>query len=90
MTVTIEVINQGAFNLLQNMESQGLIHVKTSVSRNPKKTEQKKKHSNRWLRGIHKNLPGASVDEFLANCRADKEKELAIEKRQEDKRACDD
>ena len=89
MTVTIEVINQGAFNLLQNMESQGLIHVKTSVSHNPVKSEQKKKHPYRWLRGIHKNLPGASVDEFLARCRADKEQELAIEKRREDKLACD-
>ena len=38
------------------------------------------------LRGIHKNIPGASVDEFLSRCREDKERELAIEKRQQEER----
>ena len=38
------------------------------------------------LRGIHKNIPGASVDEFLSRCREDKERELAIEKRRQEER----
>ena len=38
------------------------------------------------LRGIHKNIPGASVDEFLFRCREDKERELANEKRQQEER----
>jgi hypothetical protein len=41
----------------------------------------------RWLRGCCKNLPGGSVDDFLAHCRSDKEQELAVEKRQEEERA---
>jgi hypothetical protein len=40
---------------------------------------------NRWLRGCCKNQPGGSVDDFLTNCRSDKERELAIEKRQEER-----
>jgi hypothetical protein len=43
-------------------------------------------YSFRWLRGIHKGIPGGSVDDFLARCREDKEHELAIEKRQEEER----
>ncbi|MCL2068136.1 MAG: hypothetical protein FWG99_11825 [Treponema sp.] len=38
------------------------------------------------LRGIHKNIPGASVDEFLSRCHEDKERELAIEKREQEER----
>jgi len=39
------------------------------------------------LRGIHKNIQGASVEEFLSRCREDKEQELAIEKRQQEERS---
>jgi len=39
------------------------------------------------FRGIHAGIPGASVEDFLARCREDKEHELAIEKRQEEERA---
>jgi len=35
----------------------------------------------RWF-GCHKGVPGASVDDFLARCREDKERELALEERQ--------
>jgi len=31
-------------------------------------------------------MPGASVDEFLSQCHEDKERELAIEKRQQEER----
>ncbi|MDR2591194.1 MAG: hypothetical protein LBC59_00095 [Chitinispirillales bacterium] len=34
------------------------------------------------LYGRHKGIPGASVDDFLARCREDKEYELALEERQ--------
>jgi len=86
MTVTIEVINQGSLNLLRNMESLGLIHLTHPVSHNFEKVELQEKHANRWLRGCCKNLPKGSVDDFLANCRADKEREFAIEKRQQEER----
>ena len=81
MTVTIEVINKETFNLLQNMENKGLIHIKTGASCAPEKTPSGDTYAYRKLRGVHKNLPGASVDEFLAGCHADKKRELAAEKR---------
>ena len=34
------------------------------------------------LLGCHRGISGASVNDFLARCREDKERELAIEKRQ--------
>jgi hypothetical protein len=34
------------------------------------------------LFGCHKDIPGASVDDFLNRCREDKEHELSVEKRQ--------
>jgi hypothetical protein len=42
---------------------------------------------NRWLRGCCKNQPGGSVDDFLTHCHSDKEREIAIEKRQEEERS---
>ena len=83
MTVTIEIKNRGTLNLLRELEALGLIRVQTPSSRN---TMQKEPPPNRWLRGSCKNLPENSVDEFLARCRADKEKELAAEKHQEEER----
>jgi len=82
MTVTVEVKNQRTFDLLRAIEGLGLIHV-NSVE----KTDQKEKPSYHWLRGCHKNIPGASVEDFLARSRADKEHELEIERRQEEERA---
>jgi hypothetical protein len=38
------------------------------------------KYAYQKLQGIHRNLPGASVDKFLAGCYTDKEQELAKEK----------
>jgi len=49
-------------------------------------TAEEGKCSFQRLRGIHAGIPGASVDNFLARCREDKEHELAIEKRQEEER----
>ncbi len=81
MTVTIEVMKRETFDLLKNMESLGLIHMQQPVSAENENSAYK----NAWhrLRGIHKNIPGASVADFLANCRTDKERELTGEKRQE-------
>ena len=87
MLVTIEVINKGTLSLLREMENLGLIHVRPSVSQSIASTSPDDKRSNRWLKGCCKNLPEGSVDEFLARCRADKERELAIEKRQEEERS---
>ena len=88
MTVTIEVINQGTLNLLRDMEGLGLIHVNSPIpSQAAEKTEQEEKPSYHRLMGIHKNIPGASVEDFFARCRADKEHELEIERRQEEERA---
>ena len=75
MTVTIEVINKGTLNLMRDMEGLGLIHMQPPASRVTEKTAFEDNRPNRWLRGCCKNLPGNSVDEFLANCRADKERE---------------
>jgi len=47
---------------------------------------QEEKPSYHWLRGCHKGIPGASVEDFLARSRADKEHELEIERRQEEER----
>jgi hypothetical protein len=88
MTVTIEVMNQGTLNLLRDMEGLGLIHVNSLIpSRTVEKTEEGEKPSYHRLMGIHKDIPGASVENFLAHCRADKEHELEIERRQEEERA---
>jgi len=38
------------------------------------------------LYGRHKGIPGASVDDFLARCREDKEYELALEERRLEER----
>ena len=46
-------------------------------------TEKNEKPSYNRLRGCHKNIPGASVEDFLARSRADKEHELEIERRAE-------
>ena len=86
MTVNVEVINKGSLNLLREMENLGLINLHTSVSRISEKTSRNDQSSYRWLRGCCKNVPGCSVEDFLARSREDKEHELAIEKRQEEER----
>jgi len=81
-------MNQRTLNLLRDMEGLGLIHVNSPIPpRTAEKTEEGEKPSYHWLRGIHKNIPGASVENFLARCRADKEHELEIERRQQEERA---
>ena len=89
MLVTIEVINKGTLNLLQSLEGMGLIQVKTSISQDTEKCAQEEEKYSSFLKlqGIHKNIPGASVENFLARCREDKEYELAIEKREQEERA---
>jgi len=82
MTVTVEVKNQRTFDLLRAIEGLGLIHVNFV-----EKTEQKEKPPYHRLMGCHKNIPGGSVEDFLARSRADKEHELEIERRQEEERA---
>ena len=79
MKVTINVTNKAVFNLLRNMENLGLINMQTQVSHDIDLTDEDK-FSYRKLRGIHKNLPGASVNEFLTRCYAEKARELAMEK----------
>jgi len=88
MTVTVEVKNQKTFDLLRAIEGLGLIHVNSPLPpQTVEKTEQVEEPSWHRLRGIHKNIPGASVENFLARCRADKEHELEIERRQQEERA---
>ena len=87
MTVTLEVINRKTLNLLNDLESMGLIHVQPPVPQNAVETAEEDKRSFQRFRGIHAGLHGGSVEEFLAGCREDKEHELAIEKRQEEERA---
>ena len=88
MTVTVEVKNQKALDLLRAIEGTGLIHVKSPL---PSQAAEKKDTGEtppyHWLRGCCKNIPGGSVDDFLARCRADKEHELEIEKREQEERA---
>jgi hypothetical protein len=87
MTVTVELINHGTLNLLKALENMGLIYVRSSIPQDTEKTAEEDKYSFQQLRGIHKNIPGGSVDDWLARSREDKEHELAIEKRQEEERA---
>ena len=87
MTVNVEIVNHGTLNLLKDLENLGLIHVQPSVPQNTEKTAENDKRSFQRFRGIHAGLHGGSVEEFLADCRKDKEHELAIEKRQEEERA---
>ena len=87
MNLTVEVKEQAVINLLNDLESLGLIHVKPDVSQDKEKVAEKNYDAFMALRGCCKNVPGGSVDEFLARCREDKEYELAIEKRQEEERA---
>ncbi|MDR0456333.1 MAG: hypothetical protein LBH20_06590 [Treponema sp.] len=85
MTVTVEVKNRKTLDLLKAIEGVGLIHVNS-----PKPTqaaEQEKTPPYHWLRGCCKNIPGGSVEDFLARSREDKEHELEIEKRQQEERA---
>jgi len=86
MTVTVEVINKKTLNLLNDLESMGLIHVQPSVPQNTVETVEEAPPPYQWLRGIHAGIPGASVEDFFARCREDKEHELAIEKRREEER----
>ena len=96
MIVSVEIVNQGTLNLLRELENLGLIHVHSSTSYSERhlksasssaETVLEKPPSYLKLRGIHKNISGGSVDDFLAHSRKDKENELAIEKRQEEERA---
>jgi len=87
MTVTVEIMNHGSLNLLNAMENIGLIHVQPSVPQNTGETAEEDKHSFLRFQGIHAGLHRGSVEEFLADCREDKEHELAIERRQEEERA---
>ena len=87
MILTVEVKEQAAIKLLDNLESLGILHVKPAVSQNTEKAADEDSKSFQWLRGCCENVAGGSVEDFLARCREDKEYELAIEKRQEEERA---
>jgi len=88
MTVTVEIMKPGTFNLLRDLENLGLIHLKPSVLLDSSKTAENEKGSfaERFL-GIHAGHNKGSVEEFLAECRADKEREYEIERRQDEERA---
>ena len=64
----------------------GYLHYKTQQESTIKTAQEDKFTAFLQLRGIHKNIPGASVDNFLSLCREDKEHELDIEKRQQEER----
>ena len=88
MTVTVEVKNQRTFDLLKAIEGLGLIHVnEPEPPQAAEKTAQEETPAYHRLMGCHKNIPGGSVEDFLARSRADKEHELEIERRQEEERA---
>jgi hypothetical protein len=69
------------------MEGLGLLHIQPSISQDTVKNAPEDSTPNRWLRGCRKNLPGGSVEDFLARCRADKERELTMERHREEERA---
>ncbi len=88
MTVTVEVRNKKTLNVLDALENLGLIHVQTPASLNAKKTAEEDKRSfSERFRGIHAGLHKGTVEDFLADCRKDKEHEFEIERRQEEERA---
>ena len=88
MTVTVEVKNHRTLDLLRAIEGLGLIHVNSPIPpQTAEKTVQEEIPPYHWLQGCCKNIPGGSVEDFLARSRADKEHELEIEKRQEEERA---
>jgi hypothetical protein len=88
MTVTVEVKNQRTLDLLKAIEGVGLIHVNSPIPANTaEKAGQEEIPPYHWLRGAHKGLHNGTVEEFLADCRADKEHEFEIERRQEEERA---
>ena len=64
----------------------GYLHQKTQQENAVKTSQEDKFTAFLQLRGIHKNIPGASVDGFLSRCREDKEHELDIEKRRQEER----
>jgi len=86
MTLTVEVKNQGTLSLLQVLENMGLLYVHSSAFQNTAETVCEGAPSYLKYRGIHKNLPGGSVNNFLARSREDKEYKLAIEKRHNEER----
>jgi hypothetical protein len=57
------------------------IFIQPLLSELPRKRKHTAREAIELLRGCCKDSPG-TVDEFLAGCHADKERELAIEKRQ--------
>jgi len=59
----------------------------STVQEAPPPYAEEDKRSFLRFRGIHAGIPGASVEDFLARCREDKEYEFAIEKREEEERA---
>jgi hypothetical protein len=86
MTVTVEIMKHGTLNLLRALENLGLIHLQPSVPQDAGEIVHEEEPPYQWLRGIHEGIPGASVEDFFARCREDKEYELAIERRQEEER----
>jgi hypothetical protein len=88
MTVSVEVTNQKTLDLLKAIEGVGLIHVNTPVpSQSAEMEVQEEQPPYRWMRGCHKGLHNGTVEDFLADCRKDKEHEFEIERRQEEERA---
>jgi hypothetical protein len=88
MTVTVEVMNQKTLDLLKSIENVGLIHLNAPMlPQTAEKSAQEKTPSYHRLMGCHKGLHNGSVEKFLADCRADKEHEFEIERRQQEERA---
>ena len=86
MTVIVEVINEKTIDLLNAMESMGLIHIQPSVQQNAEKPAREGKRSLLEMRGIHAGLHKGTVDDFLKECHEEKERENAIDKRREEER----
>ena len=85
MIVTVDVKNQVTLNLLRNLESLGLIHMKPPVQEDAA-TSAEPESSWRWMIGCCQDS-GDTLEAYFERKRRDKEEELAQEQRQAEERA---
>jgi hypothetical protein len=86
MTVTVEVINEKTIDMLNVMESMGLIHVQPPIQQETEKLAREGRRTLLEMYGIHAGRHGRTVDDFLRECHEEKERENAIDKRREEER----
>jgi len=86
MTVTVEVINEKTIDMLNVMESMGLIHMQSSVQQNAEKPMREGRRTLEQMRGIHAGHHGRTLDDFLRECHEEKERENEIDRRMDEER----